>query len=281
MNEDAFMEMKEYLIKHYAGIEVLHSYIDENGSIFDCVPIGQQASAKESRQKVAKAPDLPTIESKTSAKYERKTNPIQAPLRQDRKDRFGNAMFCPPGTIPKRRITLEELARFKTLRNFFQKSPLGSSPPPNALTKSDNIPPAVESHKYAHAYQIVDNVGGHSYLNIQDPVINRNDEQVFSLSQHWYVAGSNPFLQTAEIGWQVYPEKYNSTLPVLFIYWTADSYNATGCYNLDCAAFVQTNSSWHLGGTLVSGQQSEIECLPLESHIVTSLLSIVAYPSNT
>jgi hypothetical protein len=36
---------------------------------------------------------------------------------------------------------------------------------------------------------------------------------------------------------------------VLFIYWTADMYVKTGCYNLDCAAFVQTNHNWFLGGT--------------------------------
>jgi hypothetical protein len=179
MNEDAFGEMREYLIKHYQGIEVPHSFMDQNGSIFDCIPVEQQPSVKESGQKVAKAPDFPTIESKTDVKDERKTTPIQAPLRQDRKDKFGNAMFCPPGTIPKRRITLEELARFKTLRNFFQKSPLGSSLPPSTLAKSNNIPRAAASHKYAHARQEVDNMGGHSFLNVRDPAIDTDNGQIF------------------------------------------------------------------------------------------------------
>ena len=39
---------------------------------------------------------------------------------------------------------------------------------------------------------------------------------------------------------------------VLFIYWTADGYNHTGNYNLDKPAFVQTNSSWVLGGAFNS-----------------------------
>jgi hypothetical protein len=32
---------------------------------------------------------------------------------------------CPPGTIPMRRITLEEMVRFATLRDFLGKSPGG------------------------------------------------------------------------------------------------------------------------------------------------------------
>jgi hypothetical protein len=71
-------------------------------------------------------------------------------------------------------------------------------------------------------------------------------------------------LQTAEVGWQVYPQMYGNTKPVLFIYWTADAYQSTGCYNLTCSAFVQTNNAWPLGGAFSSwstagGKQYEIE----------------------
>jgi len=50
---------------------------------------------------------------------------------------------------------------------------------------------------------------------------------------------------------------------LLFIYWTRDSYNRTGCYNLDCAAFVQTNSKWRLGGSfakynVIGGTQYDV-----------------------
>jgi hypothetical protein len=37
---------------------------------------------------------------------------------------------------------------------------------------------------------------------------------------------------------------------VFFIYWTADAYQHTGCYNLTCTAFVQTSSSWTIGGAI-------------------------------
>src|SRR5262249_48855908 len=54
---------------------------------------------------------------------------------------------------------------------------------------------------------------------------------------------------TVEGGWQVYPGKYGTYNTVLFIYWTADGYKNTGCYNLDCAGFVQVNNSVSLGGS--------------------------------
>ncbi len=100
-------------------------------------------------------------------------------------------------------------------------------------------------HKYAHAYQIVNSLGGGNFVNVWDPSVG---PQIFSLSQHWYAGGSP--VQTAEVGYQVYPQKYGTTQPCLFIYWTADGYQKTGCYNLDCSAFVQTNKNWILGGTL-------------------------------
>jgi hypothetical protein len=43
---------------------------------------------------------------------------------------------------------------------------------------------------------------------------------------------------------------YGNTKPCLFVYWTADDYHSTGCYNLSCTAFVQTNKNWAFGGAL-------------------------------
>src|SRR5437660_1714486 len=59
-NEVEFNNMKEYLTKLYQGVEVLHSFMDENGSIFDCIPLEHQPALKDSGN-VPKAPDLPGI----------------------------------------------------------------------------------------------------------------------------------------------------------------------------------------------------------------------------
>jgi hypothetical protein len=264
-NEDAFADMKSHILGLYENVEAAHSFVDETGAVFDCIPIEQQPALRGSSEGVPKAPDLPPIEPADAAETtalaeqdERRPGIAGSPLGAHRKDMFGNAMHCPQGTIPMRRVTLEDLTRFPTLQAFMRKGPGGAGRPPRAVEPA-TVP---ATHRWAHAYQNVNNGGGHSYLNIWRPSIGA--DQVFSLSQHWYVGGGGANLQTAECGWQVYPALYGDAQPHLFCYWTADAYTNTGCYNLSCSAFVQTSSSFAPGMALgpVSvdgGQQYEIE----------------------
>ncbi|GFP82532.1 hypothetical protein PHJA_000396200, partial [Phtheirospermum japonicum] len=81
--------------------------------------------------------------------------------------------------------------------------------------------------------------GAQAVLSVWCPQIEREDE--FSLSQLWVVDGTRGEgnFNSVEVGWQVtYDKKY----PHLFIYWTRDNYQTTGCYDLNCAGFVQTNN---------------------------------------
>jgi hypothetical protein len=96
--------------------------------------------------------------------------------------------------------------------------------------------------------QQVNNLGGNSNLNLWSPYVNTSWGEIFSLSQEWYAGGSGTSLQTAEVGWQNYPAKYGSQNSRLFIYWTADDYTKTGCYNLDWPGFVQISNLGILGG---------------------------------
>lgn len=57
---------------------------------------------------------------------------------------------------------------------------------------------------------------------------------------------------------------YGVSQSVLFIYWTADGYSQTGCYDLSCTAFVQQSSTIGLGQPFsvyssTGGAQYEIE----------------------
>jgi hypothetical protein len=261
----AFAAMKTHILTLYSGVTEVHSFEDDNGSVFDCIPVAQQPALKGAAP--ARPPALPAMAAPHAGGTptgDRHPIEIAQAFAATRKDKHGNQMSCPAGHIPMRRITLEELTRFETMRQFFQKGPAGAGLPPkagaNPATAAPGGPPA--THRWAHAYQNVNNLGGHSYINVWDPPIGAN--QIFSLSQHWYVGGSGAGLQTAECGWQVYPGKYGNSLPVFFIYWTADDYSHTGCYNLDCSAFVQTNHAVTIGGTLspssvYGGAQYEIQ----------------------
>lgn len=262
-DEGAFKEMQGHIARLYHGVQVEHSFADPAGNIFDCIPIEEQPSLRGKSHAIAKPPDI-------SARRPNGSQPVSNPhvepqLAAGKKDKHGNAMLCPPGTIPIRRITLDELARFRTLRDFLRKVPPAVAVAERKTTHRA-VPPDTASttnnHRYAYAQQDVANIGAHNFLNVWSPAVGQNQE--FSLAQHWYSGGSGSTTQTVEVGWQVFPKKYGHSQPVLFIYWTADNYGSTGSYNLDGAGFVQTNSSWTIGGALspvstTGGTQYEIE----------------------
>jgi hypothetical protein len=235
-DEVVFSDMQTHILSLYEKTEALSSFMDESGAIYDCIPVEQQPSLKGLKGRVPVAPDAPQHEAVGGPKAKDEDILAVSPLRLEKKDQFGNVMHCPNGAIPMRRVTMEDLTRFATLRDFFRKGPRGAGRPPRA-----NEPATVPAtHRWAHAFQNVSNGGGSSYLSIWCPPIGAN--QIFSLCQHWYVGGSGAKLQTLECGWQVYPALYGDAKPHLFTYWTADDYNTTGCYNLTCKAFVQTSN---------------------------------------
>ncbi|GKC01809.1 carboxyl-terminal proteinase, partial [Tanacetum coccineum] len=90
--------------------------------------------------------------------------------------------------------------------------------------------------------------GARAKLNVWAP--NVTNENEFSLSQIWVISDPPGPLNTIEAGWMVYQELYGDTSPRLFIYWTNDGYQKSGCYNLMCSGFVQTNQKISLGAAL-------------------------------
>ena len=236
-NEQEFEAMRAHLLSLHGDVEVVQSYTDAAGHIFDCVPVEQQPSLKGTGAQLAKPPELSRIVGG------RPTGPAE-PLRAapSGTDRYGNATQCPPGHVPVRRVTLDEMARFPTLKDFFRKTSA------KALAPSSPNADVSQNHRYAYEIQVADNFGAHNFLNVWAPAVGAN--QIFSLAQHWYSGGTGNAHQTLEVGWQVYPDKYGHNQPALFIYWTADNYQTTGAYNLDGPGFVQTNPAWPLGGAI-------------------------------
>ncbi|QCD90660.1 hypothetical protein DEO72_LG4g1617 [Vigna unguiculata] len=55
---------------------------------------------------------------------------------------------------------------------------------------------------------------------------------------------------TSSNGHEVSPELYGDRYPRFFTYWTSDAYQATGCYNLLCSGFVQTNNRIAIGAAI-------------------------------
>jgi len=230
-------------VNHYIDPDtIVYQFENSEGEWIDCVDMYRQPSLKSpllKGHKIQSPPSEPKGEKSIIETSEQ--NEIWAV--QNIKE------ICPKGSIPILRPTIEQFQRFETLKDVFKKIP-------NHLkesTRNEFTPPNLGStdlHQYAHASQSVSNWGVEAVFNYWDgneAYVERDDE--FTLSQTWVVGGSGSGLQTLEAGWNVYRDLYNgSNKGRLFIYWTSDNYQNTGCYNLLCSGFVQTDNSVVIGG---------------------------------
>lgn len=218
-----FAQMRAYILAHYSGVQVKHSF-QLDGAYYDCATTATQPSLRDlGTTHVAAAPAPLAVPRPAGQRAATQVAP-------GAKDAFGNAVACPSGTIPLRRITLADASRFSSLDAFLAKQPADQGRP---TIDPDN------AHRYGVGYQSVANTGSNSWLDVW------NNSGDFDLSQIWDVSQAST-VQTLEAGWIHYPGKFGTNNSVLFIFWTPNNYSS-GCYDLDCSGFVQTNSSIYLG----------------------------------
>ncbi|KAI3452695.1 hypothetical protein Pfo_009359 [Paulownia fortunei] len=147
--------------------------------------------------------------------------------------------FCPQGTVPIRRTTEQDVLRASSIRRFGRK-----------IRRPIRRDSSSNGHEHAVGYVTGNEYyGAKASINVWAPRVANQYE--FSLSQMWVIAGSfGDDLNTIEAGWQVSPELYGDNYPRFFTYWTSDAYQATGCYNLLCSGFVQTNNRIAIGAAI-------------------------------
>ncbi|CAJ2628441.1 unnamed protein product [Trifolium pratense] len=175
-----------------------------------------------------------------------------------------NGTRCPKGTVPIRRSTVHDVLRAKSLYAY------GKKRKQIPLSRHSEAPDVLSGNGHEHAIAYTGSsqeiYGAKASISVWDPSIEVMNE--FSLSQIWVLSGSfdGPDLNSIEAGWQVSPELYGDSRPRLFTYWTSDSYQATGCYNLLCAGFIQTNNKIAIGAAIspvssYAGSQYDISIL--------------------
>ncbi|KAM7274044.1 hypothetical protein ACFE04_028708 [Oxalis oulophora] len=132
---------------------------------------------------------------------------------------------CPEGTIPIKRTNESEILRVSNIEAFGKKKQATLPRPWLSQVLDDDL----NDHEYAYG-----EVEGKKYygtkatFNVWNPYVQGKEE--FSLSQMWLVSKDRKI--TIEAGWH------------------KDGYAKTGCYNLQCPGFVQTNKKIVVGGTI-------------------------------
>ncbi|WJX85638.1 hypothetical protein P8452_68058 [Trifolium repens] len=222
----------------------------EDGDLIDCVHKRKQPALDHPLLKNHKIQKMPTMMPKGM------NNNVE--FRDEKSTKSGgawqmwhqNGTRCPKGTVPIRRSTVHDVLRAKSLYAYGKKQrrlPLlfRRIEPPDVVNNGNG-------HEHAIAFTEAGQelYGAKATINVWDPTIEVVNE--FSLSQIWILSGSfdGSDLNSIEAGWQVSPELYGDNRPRLFTYWTSDTYQATGCYNLLCAGFVQINSKIAIGASI-------------------------------
>lgn len=120
-SEKEFSKMRRHILSLYEGVVVNNSFVMNLVGHVDCIDINTQPGLKQNGQKLTIETPPPPMIVKDEDEEQQKAQFIEPMLNNEKKDRFGNLMYCEKGFIPMRRITLDELTRFKTLEDFLNK----------------------------------------------------------------------------------------------------------------------------------------------------------------
>ncbi|CAH1419163.1 unnamed protein product [Lactuca virosa] len=238
INETSFrpMETLKKLKKVRAHLKkinkpALKTIKSPDGDLIDCVPSHLQPAFDHPKLRGQRPLEPPSERPKGNDTIDEHLETIQLWAE--------STEFCPKGTIPIRRTTEKDVLRASSIKRFGRKIKGG--------VRHDTMS---GGHEHAVAFVNGDQYyGAKASMNVWTPAV--TDPYEFSLSQLWVISGSfGNDLNTIEAGWQVSPELYGDGYPRFFTYWTTDAYQATGCYNLLCSGFVQTNSRIAIGAAI-------------------------------
>uniref|UniRef100_A0A1D1Z3V8 Phosphomethylpyrimidine synthase n=1 Tax=Anthurium amnicola TaxID=1678845 RepID=A0A1D1Z3V8_9ARAE len=199
----------------------------EDGDIFDCVDVYKQPSLETLS---SKNHTIPIFRSHPPTSNHDSTKELQV------QQRWQRSISCPQGTIPIRRSHAKDY---------------GKSLPTSQLQRNGNVERALAYASYDGPFH-----GAGGRIQGWQPEVQPNE---YSMSYVTVMTASNPAapsfgeLDTTDFvraGWMVNPNFFRDNLSRLFVQWSNDNGETTGCFNLDCDGFVQTSSKIPLGASL-------------------------------
>jgi len=213
------------LLKHKGTAKTIES---ESGDVIDCVDIYQQPAF-----------DHPALKNHT-IQMEPSEIPSRINMKKNESNKFEvlqaflTTVECPVGTVPIKRIHKDDIL----IKDHF---PLNDG---HHLQANNDL----GHHEFAAAWVRGSEGynGAYAAINIWNPRVDRALGES-SIAQIWITSGQSDNINTIEAGWMA---RAGQNAPTFFVYWTSDNYRHTGCINLACPGFVQTNSKMVLGGSI-------------------------------
>ncbi|XP_026397667.1 uncharacterized protein LOC113293134 [Papaver somniferum] len=217
--EDDIEIEKQLRVLNKKPVKTIVTKIDD---IIDCVDIYKQPAFDNpllKKHKIQMSPDsIPGLRTNKTIS----SSSILGVLQKE---------ICPPGTVPIRRTTKEDLMNAKKI---IKKTRLI-----HANNTYPNAPPA--NQQFVYAEEIIEGkqyFGGTAYMSLHDMSIYRDE---LSTSQIWLLNGPHEQINSIEFGIMHDPLLFGDGRARLFGSWTADGHQTTGCYNIMCPGFVQVN----------------------------------------
>ncbi|CAI0392069.1 unnamed protein product [Linum tenue] len=202
--------------------------ISEVGEIIDCVDIYKQPAFSHPRLRNHTLQMEPS--SYPIGLEPKSTFPSNSSSEVNIQSWHKKGEYCPEGSIP-------------ILRSLDEDFPKKHTHPLASTTNNSLAPPGFKA-EYAVAFLPGSNFyGALGEINVWNP---KTLKKELSASQFWVTDGGGKDIDSVEVGWMV---TAFTNHPTIFVYWTADGYN-TGCYNVRCSGFVQTNRKIALGAFL-------------------------------
>ncbi|BAT89255.1 hypothetical protein VIGAN_06016500 [Vigna angularis var. angularis] len=194
----------------------------ESGQIVDCIDIYKQPSFDNPLLKDHKLQRKPNFQNASGETRQKTLGTI--PMFGLGKDE------CPMGTVPILRTIKDDLIKEKSLLND------------HILVQDISGVHIAEVALKPH-YGPYYGVGGIN--SIFNPRVDTKCQ--ISMSHLWVQNGAKESTNKISLGWHVSPQLYGDHATHFYMSWTSDNYRRTGCYNLLCAGFVQTNRKIYFG----------------------------------
>ncbi|XP_022139554.1 uncharacterized protein LOC111010434 [Momordica charantia] len=220
---------KKLKLLNKPAIKTIHS---EDGDIFDCIDIYNQPAFDHPALKNH------TIQMKPNFDFESDMSTAQnESFRSIPFQTWQRSGSCTEGTIPIRRVQTQDLLRTNSIDDFGKKFAYGSKLGAEINRSTAILVTAGMNY-----------IGASGDINVWNPKVDLPND--FTASQIWLKNGPSEKFDSVEAGWVVNPRLYGDTKTRFSLYWTADSYSSTGCFDLTCSGFVQTNPGVAIGGAI-------------------------------